>query len=254
MEAAWSGNLDCIESLTLQAWGDNKDQPPLRMAVAGGPKACTPFSLAFLNGHYEVAKAILEIVKAQWSPKEGDKVRYRMNLLNENDDNRDYGDDDDASVDGIVSEKADKKFTIENIGQVSMQVASHTKPLSVICERARCLKVEDGNVVMDYGSRDLLEHVIDLEDDAGLKFLLDLALHYAAEDHDGDDEDAASKFSISQSTFLFAIRKGRTQQLSTLIKRTGAGIPLDHLVGNNGGEATGKPKSYQGLSVYGKKR
>jgi hypothetical protein len=39
-----------------------------------------------------------------------------------------------------------------------------------------------------------------------------------------------------------------------IIKRTGAGIPLDHLVKKSGVEIKKKPRYYQGLTVYGKKR
>lgn len=47
---------------------------------------------------------------------------------------------------------------------------------------------------------------------------------------------------------------GKTQMLALIIKRTGAGIPLDHLVKKSGVELKQKPRYYQGLTVYGKKR
>ena len=68
-EAAWNGDLEKIKTLTLTWWDDEKVEPPLKIAVTDG-QSNNPFSLAFFRGHYGVAKAVLEIVQAQYSPNE----------------------------------------------------------------------------------------------------------------------------------------------------------------------------------------
>lgn len=260
MEASWSGDIDKIKALTLQAWGPEQDQPPLKMAIADD-RCHTPFSFAFLRGHYEAAWTMLEIVKAQWSPADKEKVRFRMETHNDDDDEILDEESDTNSEDNeprIVSEKVDHKFTIDNIGQVSMQVKSRTKPLTVLQESVPTLRQEDGKTIK-LGSKSLLVHVMEMDDNVGLRTLLDMAQHFAGqkfegEDDEGDDGETSRKYIFPQYEFQWAIEHGKTQQLATIIKRTGAGIPLDHLVKKSGVEIKKKPRSYQGLTVYGKKR
>ncbi len=54
--------------------------------------------------------------------------------------------------------------------------------------------------------------------------------------------------------FRRAIELGRTELLAEIIRRTGAGLPLEELVKGTGVEIKEKPRFYQGLTVYGKKR
>ncbi|KAH6898608.1 hypothetical protein B0T10DRAFT_505216 [Thelonectria olida] len=261
MEAAWSGDTEKIKALSLQAWGPEQDQPPLKLAISDD-RSHTPFSFAFMRGHYETAWAILEIVKAQWSPADKEKVRFKMET--HNDDDEEYSDEDsdgsgsDDNEPRIVSEKVDHKFTIDNIGQVSMQVKSQTKPLTVIEESVPTLKERDGKVIK-LRSTSLFIHVMSLDDNTGLKTLLDMAQHYAGQKFEGDDDEEEDpellgKFTFPQHEFRWAVEHGKTQQLATIIKRTGAGIPLDHLIKKSGVEMKKKPRFYQGLTVYGKKR
>ena len=125
-EAAWNGDLDKIRQLTLAAWGDNKSEPPLAIAVSD-MQGNTVFSLAFLRGHYKVARATLEIAQAQYAPADKPKVRYEMR------DPDDY-DGEDTDMDSCCGQENDEdeimyrtivdngQFTIENIGEVNMQV------------------------------------------------------------------------------------------------------------------------------------
>lgn len=53
---------------------------------------------------------------------------------------------------------------------------------------------------------------------------------------------------------MYALRANRPHMLAEIMQRTGAGIPLNKFAKASGVEATEKPKYYQGLSVYGKKR
>ncbi|CAM1506895.1 Fc.00g065360.m01.CDS01 [Cosmosporella sp. VM-42] len=256
MEAAWIGDLECIKKLSLQAWGPEQDQPPLKMAVTDS-MGNSPFSVAFIRGHHDVARAILEIVSAQWSPPDKDKVRFKMETRNEEyDSEEEYSEEDEGSEPRIVSEKVENMFTIDNIGQVSMQVKSHTKPLSVLCSSVPDFIMLDGKVFYKGTKRSLFIHVFDNDDSTGLKALLDMAQHYAGQKLEGDDDDeeSSSSFTFHQGDFRWAVENGKTRLLSIVIKRTGAGIPLDHLVKKSGVEMKKRPRFYQGLTVYGKKR
>ncbi|KAF4455427.1 hypothetical protein F53441_2216 [Fusarium austroafricanum] len=260
MEAAWTGDIEKVKALSLQAWGPEQEQPPLKIAVSDN-MGNTPFSVAFLRGHHDLARALLEIVKAQWSPPKKDKVRFRMETGNDDEDYESDCDDSDGSDDSeprIVSEKVHEKFTIDDIGHVTMEVESHTKPLQVICEIVPNWSIKDGKVVYRKQKRSLFVHTFDVNDTAGLKLLLDLAQHYSGQKFEGDDEQedegSSNSFTFPQADFKWAVEHGKTQLLALVIKKTGAGIPLDHLVKKSGVELKRKPRYYQGLTVYGRKR
>jgi hypothetical protein len=267
MEAAWRGDLDQIKAFTLQSWDDDMTEPPLKIAMTD-MHSNSPFSLAFLRGHHEVAKAILGIAKAQYSPDEKDASRYKMQT--EDGDDEDYdseedyeSDEDDSDSDSgghnevrIVTETMNKKFTIENIGQVSMQVKSKTRPIELLIWDAPSFKLVNGKAT-DYNlsKEKLFYYVIDRNDSTGLSVLLEMAAHCSGQKLKGDtDEESAGYFTFPERDFRFAIQKGRVQLLAEIIRQTGAGIPLDHLVKKSGIELKVKPRSYQGLTVYGKKR
>ena len=69
-----------------------------------------------------------------------------------------------------------------------------------------------------------------------------------------DDDDASKVFNISAADFDFALRLGRIELIGEIIKTTGAGIPLNSMAKSSGVQVEEKPKYYQGLTVYGKKR
>ncbi|KAF9765246.1 hypothetical protein IL306_002530, partial [Fusarium sp. DS 682] len=261
MEAAWAGDIEKVKGLSLQAWSAERDQPPLKIAVSDH-MGNTPFSVAFLRRHHDLARALLEIVKAQWSPPKKDKVRFKMETGNGDENyesDSDSSDNSNESEPRIVSEKVLDKFTIDDIGHVSMEVESHTKPLQVICESVPNWLVERERIVYRKKKRSLFVHTFDTNDTDGLKFLLDLAQHHSGQkfegdDVDQDDEGSACNFTFPQSDFKWAVEHGKTQLLALVIKRTGAGIPLDHLVKKSGVELKRKPRYYQGLTVYGRKR
>jgi hypothetical protein len=120
-EAAWNGDLDTIKKLTLAAWGDDKDQKPLSVAV-NDLHGNNVFSLAFLRGHYKVATAVLEIAQAQYAPEDKPKVRYELKEERDDEDTdmeSEYEEDDTGTYRIIVD---NDQFTIDNIGEVNMQV------------------------------------------------------------------------------------------------------------------------------------
>ncbi|KAK2004117.1 ankyrin [Colletotrichum falcatum] len=258
-EAAWSGDLEKIKSLTLQAWGKDKEEPPLKISV-NDSKDNTPLSLAYLRGHHDVALAILEIVMAQYAPEDQEATRYKLDTGHpEDDDDETYESDVDSTDDPkIISETVDKTFTIENIGQVSMQVKSAVKPLDFLTWNVHTFTVEGGKArSCKESNQTLFKFVLQHNDHAGLKALLDMASRFAEQKLVGrapDEEETAGHFSFPENDFLWAVQNGKTAALAEIISRTGAGIPLDDLVKKSGVEMKRKPKYYQGLTVYGKKR
>ena len=86
-----------------------------------------------------------------------------------------------------------------------------------------------------------------------LKFLLDVCNHWSALKFDAEDE-ASGFYSFPDALFQLAVELGRVELLGEIIKRTGAGLPLERMVKDSGLELQVKPEYYQGLTVYGKKR
>lgn len=249
-EAAWSGDLDKIKALTLVSWDPENNEPPLQIAV--NDRSNSPFSLAYMRGHLDVAKAILEIAQAQYVPEEKPMTRYRMHASEEEDEEDEdcsTSDDDEPRIYGQI---VDEQFTIENVGQVSMQVKSRIKPLKMLEWAFPTLQTDDGGHRF---TRDctLLEHVISNDDREALKYYYDLTVYFSDRDEDKDDEN--NHFvAFPQSAFWSAVEKGRIGILADMIKWAGAGLPLEALVKKTGVELKEKPKYYQGLTVYGKKR
>ncbi|OAA62700.1 Ankyrin repeat-containing domain protein [Niveomyces insectorum RCEF 264] len=253
-EAAWLGDLRTIKSLTLAAWGDEKKEAPLNIAVQDND-GNHPFSLAFLRGHYKVAAAILEITQAQYAPEDGPKVRYEMidDVYDGSDDDDDSSDDGRGLYRRIVD---DEQFTIDNIGEINMRVQGKTTPLDVLAWSSPTFVVQDGKAEK-YESKpeSLFEFVLKKGDQRGLKFLLDSGTYFSAQKAFGGKEDAGSRFfTLPVKDFLAAVAVGRTEMLAEIIKHTGAGLPLEEMVKNSGVQMLTKPRYYQGLTVHGKKR
>ncbi|TRX88447.1 hypothetical protein FHL15_010637 [Xylaria flabelliformis] len=252
-EAVWAGDLELIKSLTLGPWGPDEKEPPLQIAVADSANN-NPFSLAFIKGHFEVARAILEIAQAQWSPTEQEKARFKM----AEPDEESYEESDASGSDSepeIYKEIISDQFTIDNIGQVSMQVKSNILPSTLISWHAptfvlRGDKVENTNL----GTQDLLTFAMTQNDSRRFTFLLDMHTQFASNKPEDDEDESSKVYTFPEVEFEHAIRMGRTNMLAEVIRRTGAGIPLEDLVKKSGTEMKVKPRYYQGLTVYGKKR
>lgn len=304
-QACWEADLPMVKELTLAVWGEN--QAPLKVAVQD-TAGFSPFSLAVLQQHFEVAKALLEIAQVQYAPaEESGQSRYSLHAG----DSDDEGDEDDTSIgDGedeirVFHEIVDDKFTIENIGEVQSQVKSRYTALDVLgwnCPISRFLEEDDTSTsVLDYSTHhgrlqyrskstggkaprkilkdaangrtyhvaqqpaqesyrevaepeNLFQLAIFLDDANLLQFLIDAGEEYTIRRGSTDDEPASKFYSFNEQDFHYAIQLGRVQLLKDIVKRTGAGIPLDDLVKKSGVEIAKRPKYYQGLSVHGKKR
>lgn len=244
-EAAWIGDLDKIKALTLASWDPDNNEPPLLVAVQD-PNT-TPFLLAYFRGHHDMAKAILEIAQAQYTVKEEPSRLYRMQ-----DDAMIEGVDNESEPD-IYGEIVDQPSTIEDVGQVSMQVKSHVGPLKMLRWESSLIEIKDGQVEGFSDFRDsLLEHVIVNDDRKGLKYYHDLAVYFAAQDKKANDGIRSDIF--SQWDFQLAVQHGRLEILADMIRWTGAGLPLEALVEKTDVELEETIRSYQGLTVYGNKR
>ncbi|CAA9958257.1 Ankyrin repeat protein [Pyrenophora teres f. maculata] len=124
-QACWVADLSTVKELTLAVWGDN--QSPLKIAVQD-MAGFSPFSIAILRKHSDVARAVLEIAHAQFAPEEKvGTVKHSIQATNDDDDS----DRDDADVQ-IYSEILDDRFTVENIGEVQNQVKSNITPLTLV--------------------------------------------------------------------------------------------------------------------------
>ncbi|KLU87586.1 ankyrin repeat protein [Magnaporthiopsis poae ATCC 64411] len=250
-EAAWSGNLERIKELTLASWDEEQREPPLMVSVKDSRRN-NLFAIAVLRGHREVAKAILEIAQAQYAPDEAKTTRFTMNRPDDDSDcssgDESVGEDDDKPQ--IFAHIVDDKFTVDNIGEISMQVKSRTRPLQMLLTGAEVIAADPKH---SHKCITLFGHAI-MENDLGLlRFLLDVAMSLPVEKDENEDEPTRF-FNFPREDFDRAISSGHTEILAEIIKRTGAGLPLEEMVKQSGRKMELKPRYYQGLSVYGKKR
>jgi hypothetical protein len=86
-----------------------------------------------------------------------------------------------------------------------------------------------------------------------LKFLLEVYERWSSQKLESN-HDGQGFYPFPDAEFRLAVELGRVELLGEIIKRTGAGLPLEHLVKHTGVEIKVKPRYYQGLTVYGKKR
>ncbi|KAK7757760.1 hypothetical protein SLS62_000138 [Diatrype stigma] len=279
-EAAWTGDLDKITSLTLYPFA--KNEPPLMIAVSD-TLGNNPFSLSVLRGHFSVAKAVLEIAQAQWAPKEEEKARYSMTKNGDTDgDEMDgcydsegeggSGDDDDEHPE-VHKEVIKDQLTIDNVGQVSTQVKSDVLPTTLIHWPVPTFALQpDGKtskMKKQDGGNNLLAYAIAENDMEKFKFLLEVDMHYTIHTPEttttSSGEAAATTtsnrrpYTFPLASFRDAVRLGRTDMLALAISRAGAGIPIEDLVQKSGGASVEMQhpqaaKRYKGLTVYGKKR
>ncbi|KAI0970115.1 ankyrin repeat protein [Xylaria arbuscula] len=251
-EAAWTSDIETIKSLTLSPWGTLEKEPPLQIAVSD-LEGNTPFSLALLKGHLETAKAVLEIIQAQWSQTEEEKARFKMSKPEDEESYDESGPEDSGDEPEIFKEIFNDQFTIDNIGQVSMQVKSHVLPSNFISRFAPTfVRQGDQAEKTDFDSKNLLTFAMTQNDSHLFAFLLDMHTRFA--NNPREDDESPKFYTFPDIEFQHAIRMGRTNMLAEVIQRFGAGIPLEELVKTSGTQMEVKPRYYQGLSVYGRKR
>jgi ankyrin repeat protein len=252
-ESAWTGDVKTIKELTLLAWtnADGEKKPPLQIAVHDQQQH-SPLSIAVLSGKLDLAKMILSIAAAQYTPPEPPKAqRYHVATNSDSDEESDNSDGDDDDDDGstglpINTEVIDDNLTIEDIGEVSLSVKSNIKPEQMLWWRIP----ETDDVSFKYAPGNLMEYALARGDMHLLTFLLDLSQEYTGQVEITDKTNGGQHFSFSN-----ALLYGQPHMLAELIKRTAIGLSIDELALEHGAiDSTAAPKYYQGLSVHGKKR
>ncbi|KAJ8118133.1 hypothetical protein ONZ43_g4053 [Nemania bipapillata] len=207
-------------------------------------------------GHLDIAKGILEITQAQWSPTEEEKARFKMVKPEDEEESYEESDaDDSASEPEIYKEIINDRFTIDNIGQVSMQVKSDVLPSTLISWFTPTFMMIGEKVEWTrFISESLLTFAMSHNDSNRFTFLMDMHTRFASNKPEANEEEPLKFYTFPVSEFEQAIRLGRTTMLAEAIRRVGAGIPVEELVKKTGTEMKIKPRYYQGLTVYGKKR
>ncbi|RDL39383.1 uncharacterized protein BP5553_03723 [Venustampulla echinocandica] len=257
-EAAWVGDSDTVKAMTLtpfsNADGASSDAP-LKIAVQDA-KQFSPFSIAVLRGHFDLAKTIIEICMAQYHKDDSKTQRQRWSMqIHESEDEYSDEESEDEHILPIFSELISDDFTIDNLGEVSKAVKSDVLPLTMIewrCYSQRFLDPADPNRGAFHAGGGVLEYAVAANDIKLLRFIIELGAEQKA--RLAEEHDDPRSYTIQPSAFMLAIQLGRTEMLAEMIKTTGVGIPLNALVEKSGVELKTKPKYYQGLSVGGKKR
>lgn len=254
-EAAWNNNLETLKSLTLAPWENEVGKPlvmPLKIAVKDG-NGFTPFSIAVLRGHYDLARKIIGIATAQLGEGDDSKPRQRWTLNAGESDDEGYSDggDDDSAILPIYHELVSDKYTIDNLGQISDVVKSDVAPLTMMewpcyTHWFSGLEKENDNYYT------ILGHAVVMNDMGLFKFIVQIGAEQQALLAEEDDDQKS--YTIPRDIFQKAIKLGRTDLLAEMIRLTGVGIPLNELVKTSGVELKTKPRYYQGLTVGGRKR
>ncbi|KAM0715936.1 hypothetical protein Q7P37_008450 [Cladosporium fusiforme] len=258
-EAAWRADVKTIKELTLLAWTDSEGEkrPPLQIAVQDKQNH-SPFSIAVLRGNLDIAKMILEIAEAQYTPPDPPKARsYRVATDSESGEDED-GDDASDGCTGLPmasEEVIDDNLTIEDIGEVSLSVKSNIRPEDMVYWDT---PKEPEHVRRGWTPHDLVQSALARGDTQLLSFLLDVSDHHVSQI---DTTSAKRAHNNDRNPFhqyietLPVLKLAEPHQLAELIKRTAFGMSIQELALENGeNDTTAEPKYYQGLNVRGKKR
>ncbi|OAP54823.1 hypothetical protein AYL99_11271 [Fonsecaea erecta] len=283
-EAVWQGNSETVKSLCLT------DPNPLQVAIMD-LRGFTPFSIAAFRGHYELAQLIVEIAKIQYQPIDDSKrYHYVLGTGDDFDGDSDCSEESEGrehtSRVRVVAELVDETFTINDIAAVANNVKSRVSPATMTswpCQIVRALEnasderqvrqvfggIHTQNVYIDDNSKQswvwfhsafnltsqmnrssLVRYAIYVNNMALLRFIIRIGNALA----DQKDEHELHVMAISGHDFDLAVRLGRVEMIGEMIRSTGFGFPLQKMFQRSGIQLDEKPKYYQGLSVYGKKR
>ncbi|KAK2757575.1 hypothetical protein FQN54_004544 [Arachnomyces sp. PD_36] len=162
-EAAWEGNTESLKALTMGKWSLDEDlklsqdgsaasekYEPLVIAVEDGG-GYSPFSIAILRGHFELARLVLEIAEAQYLPS-GEKHRRQYALGGSDDSDSDAysesesGSDDDSSERVKIKSRAIQDpvtSTVEELDGLANRISSRTSPLAMFNWKIRAWHLFD---------------------------------------------------------------------------------------------------------------
>ncbi|TKX26280.1 ankyrin repeat-containing protein 4 [Elsinoe australis] len=134
-QACWDNNVEIVKKLTLTVW--DEDNSPLQIAVKDAI-GLSPFSLAVLLNHRDLAETVMDIAQVQYDSKDdpGNRKMYTLDANDSDDDSCSDGeiDSDDPDIGGIriYSRLINDTFTIDDIGTVQAQVKSNVSPVSLL--------------------------------------------------------------------------------------------------------------------------
>ena len=97
-EAAFNNDLETTKALTLGKWASMEEMTlnsPLKVAVQDG-NGFSPFSIAVLRGHRELARKIVEICATQYHKDDGLSFRQRFRTAADSDDEDMDSDNEDG--------------------------------------------------------------------------------------------------------------------------------------------------------------
>ncbi|QIX01016.1 hypothetical protein AMS68_006533 [Peltaster fructicola] len=276
-DAAWRGDVEAVRSYALMPWTDSEGTQQSSLEISSqDAMGFTPFAIAILRGHYELADIILQLAKAQYSPTVEDRDRRRVRLRGQGDDGNDHTDSEDDNSESDIpleTEIIGDKFTVDNVGEVAASARSTHQPSAMLkwgwgvndCtffnpKNVKCSSTQKDEDECEQSNRSLLQRPQNLiqwaiwqGDTKALGFLLDAGTRYRPTNTEQGTEDPVP-FSVSRDDFLYAISANDPQCVSILIKSTCAGVPLQQFIKKSGTELDEKPKYYQGLSVRGVKK
>ncbi len=141
-EAPWNGDVEAVKSLCLRV------ARPLHIAVYD-LRGFSPYSIAAIRGHFDLAQVVVEIAKAQYQPDDK-TVQYHYSLGHD-DDNGSYRDDtsEDGSSEGgetvrLQAQLIDEAFTVDDIAALeATTVKSRVSPSTMVawhCQVGRALE------------------------------------------------------------------------------------------------------------------
>ena len=242
-------------------------EPPLKIAVSDS-EGNSPYSLALLRGHHGVAKAILEITQVQWVPEEKENVRYQITptdavLKDPYDSGGESGDEPE-----IYQEVLKEELRIQYVGAPFTNVKSNVRPIGLINWAVPTFEVSSIRHGLANQANGKVQHLIMFaitqKDMKLFRCLIDANIHYAIRmpkrsqeaplDYDEAVSETRPRYEFREKYLREACKLDRTDMLEEVIRRAGAGIPLEELAERNGPDKQTMSRGYQGLTVYGKKR
>lgn len=282
-EASWNGDSETVRSLCLSP------TRPLQIATVD-LRGFSPFSIAALRGHFDLARLVVEIATVQYQPKDQkDKYKYTLRVADDEYDSDDSYDSDESQTSdfGVLRHLVKDDFTIDDVAALADTVKSKVSPATMLAWSCQVVRAFDDkvdsrtarqyfqhsstpqawvskhsdeswewfNAAYDHSSRSsrdtLVRYAIFANNMRLLKFLIKTGNDLATQQEDGD---ALKVFNISTTDFELAIRLGRVEMMGEILKSTGFGFPLRKIFLESGVKLEQKPEFYQGLTVHGRKR
>lgn len=260
-----------------------RKEQPLQIAVQDAA-GFSPFSLALVRGHRELASIALEVATAQYQPAENEaKYRYRLRGAEDGEVYSDVSAESDTDDDRMVLKQiVDDQFTVGDDTALADNVKSKISPLTILEWDVELWRTHKGsstdkeyplyvthhhierhqksswayfNEALNDTRRgckeSLIRRAVTKNDLPLLKFILRTGMDLMALKADQDD---SRIYQINSKEFEQAVQLGHTDLVAEIIKVTGAAVPLQKMVSSSGVVLDEVPRYYQGLSVYGKKR